>query len=75
MGRKGLGEQAECSTEKKSDGPPRRSTPWGKQLSFLLAGESRHSWRSAGAPEVDGDTSPLSLGSTGYDDADEMSLS
>ena len=75
MGRKGLGEQAECSTEKKSDGPPRRSTPWGKQLSLLLAGESRHSWRSAGAPEVDGDTSPLSLGSTGYDDADEMSLS
>ena len=75
MGRKGLGEQAECPTEEKSDGPPRRSTPRDKQLSFLLAGESLHSRRSAGAPEVDGDTSPLSLGSTGYDDADEMSLS
>ena len=75
MGRQGLGEQAECPTKEKSDGPPRRSTPRGKQLSLLLAGESGHSWRSAGAPEVDGDTSPLSLGSTGYDDADEMSLS
>ncbi|XP_040504788.1 uncharacterized protein LOC121106946 isoform X1 [Gallus gallus] len=38
-------------------------------------GENLHSWRSAGVPEVNGDTSPLSLGSTGYDDADEMSLS
>ena len=75
MGRQGLGEQAECPTKEKSDGPPRRSTPRGKQLSLLLAGESGHSWISAGAPEVDGDTSPLSLGSTGYDDADEMSLS
>ncbi|XP_042750089.1 antigen WC1.1-like isoform X1 [Lagopus leucura] len=37
-------------------------------------GESLRSWRSAGAPEVDGDTSPLSRGSTGYDDADETSL-
>ena len=75
MGRKGLGEQAECPTKEKSDGPPRRSTPRGKQLSLLLAGENLHSWRSAGVPEVDGDTSPLSLESTGYDDADEMSLS
>ena len=51
-------------------------TPWGKLHcpALLLAGTSLCSWRSAGVPGAEGDTWPLSLGSMGYDDAEEVSL-
>ncbi|XP_040977595.1 scavenger receptor cysteine-rich type 1 protein M130-like [Aquila chrysaetos chrysaetos] len=37
-------------------------------------GASLCSWRSAGVPGAEGDMWPLSLGSMGYDDAEEVSL-
>lgn len=51
-------------------------TPWGELqcLALLLAGGSLCSQRSAGVPGAEGDTSSLSPGSMGYDDAEEISL-
>ena len=40
----------------------------------MLTGGSLHSWRSAGVPGADGDTSSPFLGTTGYDDVEEVSL-
>ncbi|XP_049653127.1 scavenger receptor cysteine-rich type 1 protein M130-like [Accipiter gentilis] len=37
-------------------------------------GASLRSWRGAGVPGAEGNTWPLSLGSMGYDDAEEVSL-
>ena len=51
-------------------------TPWAELHcpALLLAGASLRSWTSAGVPGAEGDTWPLSLGSMGYDDAEEVSL-
>ena len=54
----------------------RRGTPQAQpqQPALMLTGGSLHSRRSAGVPGADGDTSSPFLGTTGYDDVEEVSL-
>ncbi|XP_052635506.1 antigen WC1.1-like [Harpia harpyja] len=50
------------------------SPVWEKQARFGHSGPSLHSRRSAGVLGAEGGMWPLSLGSMGYDDAEEVSL-
>ncbi|XP_068521856.1 antigen WC1.1-like [Anas acuta] len=51
-----------------------RTPEEGDGLRHAATGGSLHSWRSAGVPGADGDTSSPFLGTTDYDDAEEVSL-
>ncbi|KAK2513203.1 hypothetical protein Q9966_016200, partial [Columba livia] len=60
----------------RSRGEGDAQTPWGELQcpALLLEGGSLCSQRSARVPGAEGDTMSLSLGSMGYDDAEEISL-